>query len=95
MISFASVNIKFEKSFFDFEKNDKHENFDDDEFSANTKLNANANANANASANANNLFDDMNEDENEIDSAKNSQKKKNAITKIVRDEQTKSDSKND
>ena len=81
--------MKFEKSFFDFEKNDEQKDFDDDE------SNANANASAKSDANANNLSDDMNENENQIDFAKNSQKKKNAMTRIVRDEQKKSDSKND
>ena len=47
-----------------------------------------------SSANKNNLFDNMNEDENQTDSAKNSQKK-NAMTKIVDEKSTKSDSKND
>ena len=62
--------MKFEESFFNFEKNDKHKNFDDD------KLNANDESNANASANASNLFDDMNENENQTDFAKNFQKKR-------------------
>ena len=75
--------MKSEKSFFDFEKNDEHESFDDNESSAN------------ANASASNSSDDMNENKNQTDSAKNSQKKENAMTKIVRDEQTKSDSKND
>ena len=92
--------MKSKKSSFNLEKNDEHESLDDDESSANANASANANtsanANANASANAsaNNPFDDMNKDENQTDFAKNSQKKENAITKIVRDEQTNSDSKN-
>ena len=85
--------MKSKKSFFNFEKNDEHENFDDDESSANA--NANASANANANANANNSFDDINEDKNQTDFARNSQKKENAMTKIVRDESTKFNSKND
>ena len=95
MIFFASVNIKSKKSFFDLKKNDEHKIFDDDKSSANANANASANANANASASANNLSDDMNEDENQTDFAKNSQKKEKTMTKIVRDEQTKFDSKND
>ena len=75
--------MKLEKSFFNFEKNDEHENFDDDE----------SNANNESSANANNLFDIMNENENQTDFARDSQKKENAMTKIVRDESTKFDSK--
>ena len=81
--------MKFEKSFFDFEKNDEQKSFDDD------KSNANVSVNAKLNANANNFSDDMNENENQIDFAKNSQKKENAMTKIARDEQKKSDSKND
>ena len=85
--------MKSKKSFFNFEKNDEHKNFDNDKSNANTNTNTNNKSNANA--NANNLFDDMNKNENQIDSAKNSQKKENAMTKIARDESTKSDSKND
>ena len=83
--------MKFEKSSFDLEKNDEHESFNDDKSNANAKLNTNAKSNANA----NNPSDNMNENENQTDSAKNFQKKENAMTKIVRDEQTKSNSKND
>ena len=79
--------MKSEKSFFDLEKNDEHESFDDDK--------SNASASASANANANNLSNDMNENEDQTDPAKDSQKKENAMTKIARDEQTKSDSKND
>ena len=71
--------MKPKKSFFDFEKNDENKNFDDDE----------------SNANKNNLSADMNEKENQIDSAKNSQKKENAITKIVDEKSKKSESKND
>ena len=79
--------MKSEKSFFNFEKDDEHKSFDDDE--------SNTNDESSANANASNLFNDMNEDENQINSAKNSQKKENAMTKIVRDESKKSESKND
>ena len=73
--------MKFEKSFFNFEKNDEHKNFDNDKSNANNEFvdaNASANANANASenANANNFSDDINENENQTDFAKNFQKKK-------------------
>ena len=54
--------MKFEKSFFDFEKNNEQKNFDDDKLSANAK----------SDANANNFSDDMNENENQTDSAKDS-----------------------
>ena len=54
MISFASVNMKWKKSFFNFEKNDEHKSFDDDE----------SNANDESNENKNNSSDDMNEDEN-------------------------------
>ena len=77
--------MKSKKSFFDFEKNDEHKNFDDDKSNANNK----------SSVNESNLYNDMNENKNQIDYAKNSQKKENAMTKIVRDRSTKSDSKND
>ena len=83
--------MKFEKLSFDFEKNDEHENFDDDELNANDK----SNASAKSDANANNPFDDMNENEDQTDPAKDPQKIEDAMTKIARDEQTKSDSKND
>ena len=88
--------MKFEKSSFDLEKDDEQKNFDDEKLSANANANAKSNVNANAksNANANNLFDDMNENENQTDSAKSFQKKENAMTKIARDEQKKSDSKN-
>ena len=76
--------MKSKKSFFDFEKDDKHESFDDDESNANDELNANKN----------NSSDDINENENQIDSAKNL-KKKNAMTKIVDEQSKKSESKND
>ena len=72
--------------------NDEHESFDDDESSANDES---VDANASANASANNPSDDMNEDGDQTNPARNSQKKKNAMTKIARDEQTKSDSKND
>ena len=78
MISFASVKIKSKKSFFNFDENDENESFDDDELNANK----------------NNLFDNINKNENETDSAKNSQKKENAITKIVDEKLTKFDLKN-
>ena len=72
------MNIKSKKSFFDFDENDKNESFDDDE----------------SNANKNNLSDDVNENENQTDFAKTSQKKENAMTKIVDEKSTKSDSKN-
>ena len=58
------MNIKSKKSFFDFEKNDKHENFDDDESNSNANNELNANDELNVNANANNFFDDMNKNEN-------------------------------
>ena len=73
------MKIKSKKSFFDFDENDEKKNFDDDK----------------SNANENNLSDDINENENETDSAKNSQRKKDAMTKIVDEKSTKSDSKND
>ena len=84
MISFAFLNIKSKKSFFDFEKNDEHENFDDNK----------SNANDESNANEDNSFDDMNENENQTDFAKSSQKK-NAMTKIVDEQSKKFKSKND
>ena len=71
--------MKSKKSFFDFDKNDENKSFDDDELNVDE----------------NNSFDDVNENKNEIAFAKNSQKKENAITKIVDEKSTKSDSKND
>ena len=73
------MKIKSKKLFFDFDKNDENKNFDDDK----------------SNANENNFFDDINENENKIDSAKSSQKKKNAMTRIVDEKSTKFDSKND
>ena len=48
-----------------------------------------------SNASENSSFNNMNEDKNQTDSAKNSQKKENAMTKIVDEESTKSNSKND
>ena len=64
--------MKSKKSFFDFDENDENKSFDDDE----------------SKTNENNLFDDMNENENETDSAKNFQKKKDIMTKIVDEKST-------
>ena len=85
--------MKSKKFSFDLEKDDEHESFDDNKSHMNDE--SSANANAKSDANANNSSDDMNEDENQTDSAKSLQKKENAMTRIVRDEQMKSDSKND
>ena len=54
--------MKSKKLFFNFEKNDEHENFDDDK----------SNANDESSAKKVNLSDDMNENKNQTNSAKNS-----------------------
>ena len=79
------MNIKSKKSFFDFEKNDENKSFDDDE----------SNANDESNTSEDNLFDDINEDENQTDSAKISQKKENAMTRIVDEKSKKSESEND
>ena len=72
------MKIKSKKSFFNFDKNDENKNFDDDE----------------SNANKNNFSDNINENENETNFAKNSQKKKNAMTNIIDEKSTKFDSKN-
>ena len=77
--------MKSKKSFFNFEKDDENKSFDDDKSNANDESNANENS----------LFDDMNEDENQTDSAKSFQKNENAMTRIIREESKKSESKND
>ena len=74
--------MKSKKLFFDFEKDDENKNFDDDKSSANDE----------SSANENNFSDDINENENQSDSAKDFQKKENAMTRILRDESKKSES---
>ena len=71
--------MKSKKSFFNFEKDDENKSFDDDE----------------SNASENNFFHDMNENENQSEFARNSQKKENAMTKIVRNESKKSESEND
>ena len=71
--------MKSKKFSFNFEKNDENENFDNDE----------------SNVDENNSSDDMNENENQTDSAKISQKKENAMTRIVDEKSKKSESKND
>ena len=71
--------MKWKKSFFDFEKNDENKSFDDDK----------------SNVDENNLSDDINESENQTNSAKTSQKKENAMTRIVDEKSKKSESEND